>query len=152
VNGEMAEPETQLGSWLHRPLQNVDPDLGEFWEGLKQHEFRLCRCTRCGSWWFPYTVCSEHDDIPDLDEMEWVPSSGRGTIFARLVVHQVWDEAFADEVPYVLAAVELEEGPLFPARLVDCQPDDVSIGSSVEVTYLDSAEAGHTLPLFRLTA
>jgi uncharacterized protein len=137
-----------VGSWIHRPLRALDPDLVEFWEGLKQHEFRLCRCRRCGSWWFPYTVCNHHDDVPDFDEMDWVPSSGRGSIYAMLVAHQVWDEAFMDEVPYVLALIELEEGPMFPARLV-CDPDAVRIGTPVEVAYVDSEEAGHTLPLFR---
>jgi uncharacterized protein len=136
-----------LGPWIHRPLRAVDPDLAPFWEGLKQHEFLLCRCRRCGSWWFPFTVCNLHDDLPDYAEMEWAASSGRGTIFAMLVVHQVVDEAFVDEVPYVLAMVELEEGPHFPARLIG-SAESFRIGDRVEVTYVDSDQAGHTLPLF----
>jgi uncharacterized protein len=140
---------TKLGDWIHRPLVGVDPDLEPFFEGLKAHEFPLLRCKRCGSWWFPYTLCTRHEDIPGFDEMEWVPSSGRGTVFAKTVVHQVADAAFADEVPYALAIVALEEGPHFPARLVDCDPQAVHAGMAVEVIYVDSDEAGHTLPLFR---
>jgi uncharacterized OB-fold protein len=52
----------------------------------------------------------------------------------------------------VLAIVALEEGPFFPARLVDDDPEQVEIGTPVEVAYLDSAEAGHTLPFFRPTS
>jgi uncharacterized protein len=139
---------SSLGSWIHRPLRAIDPDVVAFWDGLKQHEFLLCRCQRCGSWWFPFTVCNLHGDLPDYAEMEWVASSGRGTIFAMLVVHQVVDEAFSDEVPYVLAMVELDEGPHFPARLVGSS-ESFRIGDSVEVVYVDSDQAGHTLPLFR---
>lgn len=142
---------SSLGSWVHRSLQNIDPDLGEFWASLKQHEFRLCRCRRCGSWWFPFTVCTRHDDVPGFDEMEWAVSSGRGTVYAMLVVHQVWDTAFADEVPYVLALIELDEGPHFPARLVG-DPESIRIGTPVQVAYIDSHEAGHTLPLFQVVA
>jgi len=143
---------TKLGEWVHRPLLGIDPDQVPFWDRLKDHEFSLCRCTRCGSFWFPFTVCDKHSDVPDFDEMEWVPTSGRGTVYAKLIVHQVADPGFADEVPYVLTIVALTEGPHFPARLIDCDPDDVQVGMAVEVAYFDSAEAGHTLPLFRLVA
>jgi uncharacterized protein len=149
---EAAGVRTTLGEWVHRPLLGVDPDQAGFWEGLRAHEFPLCRCRRCGSWWWPYTVCTKHADIPEFEDMEWAPSSGRGTIFAKLVVYQADDPAFVDEVPYTLSIVSLDEGPNFPARLVDCDPDDVQIGDRVEVVYLDSEQAGHTLAFFRPVA
>lgn len=137
-----------LGPWTDRPISGIDPDLVPFWDGLRKYEFHLCRCALCGSWWFPYTVCRNHDFTPDFDDMSWQPSSGKGTIFAKVVVHQVIDEEFAAEVPFVLAIIELDEGPHFPGRLVNCDPDTVTIGTRVEACYVDSA-AGHTLPLFR---
>ncbi|KXX54202.1 Zn-ribbon domain-containing OB-fold protein [Rhodococcus sp. LB1] len=140
---------TPLGDWVHRPLTGIDPDLLPFWEGLRSHEFRLCRCTRCGSWWYPYTVCRHHTDAPDFDEMVWTPSSGKGSVFTKVVVEQVNDPAFAAEVPYVLAIVALDEGPHIPARLIDCNAYDIEIDTRVEVTYLDSPIAEHTLPFFR---
>lgn len=130
-------------------MVGVDPDQKSFWDGLKNHEFPLCRCSRCGAWWFPYTVCRYHDDIPDFDEMQWTPSGGRGVVFAKVVVHQVIDEAYASEVPYVLAIVEMDEGPHVPSRIVECDPSEVEIGNRVEAVYLDSEVAGHTLPFFR---
>jgi uncharacterized OB-fold protein len=138
----------ELGDWVHRSITNVDPDLLPFWEGLKKHEFPLCHCKTCGSWWFPYAVCNQHVDIPDFDTMEWAASSGRGTIFAMLVIHQVVDAAFADEVPYAIAIIALDEGPHFPGRIIG-DPDTFAIGSRVEVKYFDSPESGQTLPLFR---
>jgi uncharacterized OB-fold protein len=152
VSQTTAKDAAGLGDWIHRPLVDVDPDLEPFFDLLREHVFPLLRCKRCGTWWFPYTLCTHHPDIPDFDEMEWVPSSGRGTIFSKIVVHQVVDAAFADEVPYVLAIVALDEGPHFPGRLVECDPDEVHVGSRVEVGYVDSAEAEHTLPVFRLAA
>jgi uncharacterized OB-fold protein len=145
----LTQAEAKLGDWVHRPIQGVDPDLIPFWEGLKEHEFRLCRCKMCGSQWFPYAVCNQHAEIPDFDVMEWAPSSGRCTIFAMLVIHKVVDAAFAEEVPYAITIVALEEGPHFPARVIG-DPGEVSIGSPVEVVYFDSPESGQTLPLFRL--
>ena len=140
---------TELGEWVHRPLGAFDPDLAPFMNGLRDHEFRLCRCTRCGSWWFPFTVCNKHPEMLGFEDMDWVQGSGRGAIFAKLVIHQVTDPAFAAEVPYVLAIVELDEGPHFPARLIHCDPETIEIGARVEVTFVDSERAGHTLPFFR---
>jgi uncharacterized protein len=149
MTSQPQEYSTTLGEWIHRPVVPADQDLEPFFEGLKAHEFPLLRCKRCGTWWFPYTVCTHHPDIPDFDEMEWAPSSGRGAVFTKIVVHQVVDPAFADEVPYALAIVALDEGPHFPARLIDCDPESVKTGTRVEVVYVDSKEADQTLPLFR---
>jgi uncharacterized OB-fold protein len=139
---------TPLGPWIERPLENISPELLDFWAGLKKHEFRLCQCARCGACYFPYTVCIRHADIPDFDEMQWKAVSGKGKIFAKLVVHKVVDPDYAAEVPYVLALVETTEGPLFATRIVDCAPEDVQIGTPVKVKFLDVPSAGHTLPLF----
>jgi uncharacterized OB-fold protein len=139
---------TKLGPWIERPLEYISPELLGFWEGLGKHEFRLCQCARCGACYFPYTVCIKHADIPNFDEMQWKAVSGKGKIFAKLVVHKVVDPDYAAEVPYVLTLVELDEGPLFPGRIVDCTPDEVEIGTPVMVKFLDVPSAGHTLPLF----
>lgn len=144
----MTTTNTTLGPWIHRPVTGIDPDQLPFWEGLKKHEFHLCRCTRCGRCWFPFTLCPDHDDIPDIDDMEWTATSGKGTVFAKTVVHQVTDADFAAEVPYALAIIELDEGPLFPGRLIDCDAEAIGIGERVEACYVDS-QAGHTLPVFR---
>ena len=141
-----------MGKWVERPLVNISPELVPFWEGLQRHEFRLCRCTKCDTHYFPFTICIHHADIPEFDEMVWSPSSGHGKVFAKVVVHQVRDPDYQAEVPYVLALVELDEGPLFSTRIVDCLPSQVRIGSEVAVLFYDVPEAGHTLPVFALTA
>jgi uncharacterized protein len=142
---------TVLGKWINRPLKNLVPEIVPFWEGLRAHEFRLCRCKRCGACYFPYTVCTHHADTPDFDEMEWAPTSGLGRIFAPLVVHKIIDPDYADEVPFVLALLEMDEGPLFPTRVIDCAPGDAKVGLRVGIRYMDVPEAGHTLPLFAPT-
>jgi uncharacterized protein len=126
-----------------------DEEILPFWDGLKEHEFLLYRCKRCGASYWPMALCRQHQDIPDLDEMEWAPSSGRGTVFTFVVVHQVLNPEYADELPYALAMVELEEGPLFSTRIVGCEPRDVHVGLPVEVRYDDVPSTGMTLPLFR---
>ncbi len=48
-------------------------------------------------------------------------------------VHQAPSEGFA--VPYVLAVVELEEGPRMMTNIVGIDPDDVVCGLEVRVTF-----------------
>lgn len=131
------------------PLPHLDDDIVPFWEGLKRHQFLLFTCQRCGARYWPYAYCRNHDEIPRLEEMEWQPASGRGKVFAFIVVHQVTNPAWRDDVPYPLALVELEEGPLFGARIVGCRPEEVSIGMQVEVVYRDVPEHGYTFPDFQ---
>ncbi|GHE80586.1 hypothetical protein GCM10017786_08450 [Amycolatopsis deserti] len=148
-DGLSVQAEYGLGDWIHEPLEDLDPDQIVFWDGLKDHVFKLCRCTACGTWYWPLTLCRNHGGVPEPGQMEWAPSSGRGTIFARVIVHQVTDPQFAGEVPYGLIVVELEEGPLFVCRMITKgDPYDARIGDEVEVVYCDSDQAGHTLPLF----
>lgn len=136
-------------SWRETTLINLDEDIIEFWEGLKRHEFLLFRCRRCWSHYWPATYCNRHADIPRFDEMEWVPTTGRGVVFTWTIVHQVVDHRWQELVPYPLAMVELEEGPMFATRIVGCEPTDVEVGMQVEIAYEDVPETEITWPLFR---
>jgi uncharacterized OB-fold protein len=69
--------------------------------------------------------------------MEWAPASGRGRVFAFNIHRFAFSPAFADELPYVYALVELEEGPMYGTNVVDCAPEDVYVGMPVEVVYQD---------------
>ena len=127
-----------------------DNDIIPFWNGLKEHKFKLNRCTRCGAHYWPMALCPKHEDIT-FDEMEWTPTSGRGKIFAWEVVHKVKTPAIEHELPYALVLVELDEGPIFATRLVGKSPPGLKIGMPVEVAYEDVPETGLTLPLFKLS-
>ena len=48
------------------------------------------------------------------------------------------------------ALIEMEEGPLFATNVIECLPEDVSIGMPVEIIFQD-VEEGVTLPKVRPT-
>ena len=52
--------------------------------------------------------------------------------------------------PYVLADVELDEGPRLMTNIVDCDPDAVAVDSAVRVVWHDTGE-GNALPRFTLS-
>ena len=128
-----------------KPLPVPTSDSQPFWEACRRHEFRLQRCRACGNFWFPpSSMCQEC-----LSEAwDWTLASGRGTVFSYVVMHRVYHPGFAGDVPYTVAVIALEEGPRFLSNLVDCRPEEVSVGMPVEVVF-DDVTAEHTLPKFR---
>jgi uncharacterized OB-fold protein len=60
--------------------------------------------------------------------------SGRGTVHTFTVVHRAMDPR-AFPAPYVLAVVELDEGPRMLTNVVNVEPDDVRIGMPVVVRF-----------------
>jgi uncharacterized OB-fold protein len=71
-----------------------------------------------------------------------VQASGKGTIYSFTVNRRGAGDLveYRDPVPYVLAYVELEEGPRIMTNIVGCDPDSVKIGQAVEVVFHDTGQ------------
>jgi hypothetical protein len=70
-------------------------------------------------------------------DLRWERVSGRGSVFTYTVAFRPTHPAFADRVPYVIAVVELEEGPKMTTNIVNVEPAAVVIGMEVEATFED---------------
>jgi len=128
-----------------RPVPRVDEESKGFWEACKRRELYVQRCERCDTLrYYPRAVCPRCLS----SETSWVRCSGRGTIYSFTVTHQNQAPAFRERVPYVLAYVELEEGPRLLTNVVDCVVDAVHVGMPVEVVFEDVSD-DVAIPLFR---
>jgi len=129
-----------------RPLPGPDAVSQPFWDGCARHELLLQCCAACGRHRFPPSpVCADCGS----DAAEWVPASGRGTVYSWIVVrHPVPRESFEREVPYVVALVALDEGVRMASNVVGCAPDRVRAGMPLEVVF-DDVQDGVALPKFR---
>ncbi|MFX8965142.1 OB-fold domain-containing protein, partial [Acinetobacter baumannii] len=67
------------------------------------------------------------------------------------VTHQALHPAFAHEIPFVAAVVELDEGVRMATRLIDCKPDWVELDMPVELTFEPMGD-DFRLPVFRPAA
>jgi uncharacterized OB-fold protein len=125
------------------PVPNAD--TAPFWEGCAREELLLQRCAACGAYRHPPSpVCAQCLSA----DAEWVKASGRGSVYSFVVVRQAFDEAWKEDLPYVVAIIELAEGPHMLSNVVGIPVDDVSVGMPVEV-FFERASAEILLPRFR---
>ncbi len=128
------------------------PDLNDtatapYWEAAARHELVLPYCDDWGLVFFPpresCPACWSRD-------LSWRPVSGTGTVWTFTEVHVAfYDDTWADDVPYVVAVIELDEGPRLLANIVEPDIDSLAIGDRVEVVFEDRSE-DVTLPMFRV--
>ena len=127
-----------------RPLPNPPPESAPFLSAAREKRLSIPRCNACGQAWFPPSIRCPHCLS---DDTQWEDASGRGKIFSFVVVHRVYHAYFADKVPYVVAVVELAEGPRLLTNIVDIDPSQVRCGMDVVVTFEDAAP-DVTIPKF----
>ncbi|MYR07967.1 hypothetical protein GTV32_17425 [Gordonia sp. SID5947] len=122
----------------------TSPETVPFWDGVQEGELRLQRCADCDkAVFFPRALCP----FCHSDRLDWFTASGSGVVYTYTVVRRTWG-AFADQVPYIVALVDLEEGPRMMTRIIDT--DEVAIGDRAEVVFSDlGIDDGPTLPCFR---
>ena len=123
-----------------------DPDASErpFFEAAARGELRYQRCPACShAQFYPRAVCTACGADP-----AWATASGRGTIHTFTVVRQNFMPPFKDELPYVVAMVELAEGVRMMGNVTGCAPEDVHVGMAVEA-YAVECEEGLAVPFWR---
>jgi uncharacterized protein len=112
-----------------------------FWDGVAAGVLLLQRCRACGCHvFYPRAVCPHCT----AGELVWVEASGRGRVHTFTVVHRA-PEGYRDDVPYVVALVDLDEAVRMMTRLVDVEPAAVRVDLPVEV----AIRGEPPLPCFR---
>lgn len=120
-----------MADW-NKPLPTVAGETKPFWDACRRGDLLIQRCDRCNEYQFyPRGICSNCW----CEDIQWVTASGKGTVWTFTVTMQNGTPGFAEEVPYVLALVELEEGVKMFTNIVECDPGEVTIGMPVEVTF-----------------
>ncbi|MFK7730496.1 MAG: Zn-ribbon domain-containing OB-fold protein [Pseudomonadales bacterium] len=105
----------------------------EFQAGCEQRELRLQQCSVCNNvQFYPRIMCTECGD----DKLDWKVASGEGIVASFTKVRQAIDPKFKDLLPYVVALVDLQEGPRMMAAIIDADVDTLQIGDSVNLDFM----------------
>lgn len=110
-----------------RPAPRPDADSAPYYAAARQGRVVVQRCRTCGA----HQLYGRRLCTTCGGDVEWVPASGRGTVYSWTVIRQQYARPFRDMVPYVVALVDLAEGPRVMTNVVGCPPEAVHIGMAV---------------------
>lgn len=129
---------------LPTPAPHPTLETQPFWDATLEDRLVLPRCLSCEHViWYPRGLCPECGST----DVEWFEASGRGVVYSFSITRRMpgrWGQA----APFVLAYVELDEGPRIMTNIVDCEPESVTVGQAVEVVFHET-EDGPKIPRFR---
>jgi hypothetical protein len=135
-----------------KPVPVPDESSAPFFDGALDGTLVLRRCRACNTYMSPVAgigapvrprcvACFSGD-------LEWAPAGGRATLYSFVIMHQLYDEAFAADIPYNIAVVETEEGVRLTTQVVGCPNDALAIGMALEVVFEQMSETV-AVPKFR---
>lgn len=131
-----------------KALPVLDDANRPFWAAALAGELRMQRCGDCGHIRYPIShVCPKCLS----GNFDWHRLSGRGTVHSTIVFHQVYNAAWAGDVPYNVSLIQLEEGPRMFSNVVGVPPSSVKVGDAVEVVF-DPVSEEVAMPRFRPVA
>ena len=131
----------------NRRLEPTASEVSQpFWDATRNEQLVLQWCTRDNhAIFYPRETCPT---CLQSDALEWRPASGRGEVYAVSVQHAPQIPLPAYEPPYAVAVVELEEGVRMLSTIVGTDPESVTVGQAVSVTW-EPLSDGRNLPLFQ---
>ncbi len=128
-----------------RPLPEPSIDSKPYWDGLREGRLPIQRCADCGTLrHYPRPMCAVCHSMA----VEWIEACGRGRLHSWTEVHHPFVPGFRDELPYIMATVELEEGVRLQCQLLEAEAARLALDMPVAIV-LREVEDGLTLPFAR---
>jgi len=132
---------------IPKPKPRPAPESLPYWQAARDHRLALPKCDDCGKFWFPPTRTCPHCLS---SRFQFSEVSGKGKIYSFVTYHRVYRPAFAQDVPYVVALIELDEGPRLLSNIIGVSPDEVACEMKVEVVF-DDYDEEISIPKFKLS-
>jgi len=132
-----------------RPAGVSTPATAPYWAAAAEGRLQIQECRQCGHvQHYPRTLCSTCWS----EDLQLVDAAGTGTVFTYTVVRQPGHPAWRGQVPYVLALIELDEGPRVMSNVVGVPVEEVTVGARVQLAPTPPAEGGPPTVVFTLAA
>ena len=127
------------------PLPVANADSLPYWNAARERRLLIRKCNACGALHFmPRYLCPACWS----DQLEWVEAKGTGSVHSFTIIRRAPMAAFAPRAPYVLALIDLDEGPRMMANVLGEDALSVRIGDRVKVTFEERGE-GAMIPQFQ---
>ena len=128
-----------------KPLPKPTKWSAKFWDGTKRHKLLIQKCRKCNKYiFYPKIYCT----YCFSEDLEWVQSSGKGIIYSYTVVMNNPVSSFMDDIPFVIAIVELNERVRMLSHIVGYDDMEIKCDMEVEVIF-EELNDQFTIPKFR---
>lgn len=127
-----------------KALPPISPESEAYWQGCKAGKLLLQKCADCGHiQFYPRLLCTACAG----DNLDWHEASGNGIVKSFTIIRRAVSAAYEPDAPYVVALIEVAEGPTMMSNVVGCDPESVSIGLRVKVRFEAFSDAV-SVPIF----
>ena len=127
------------------PLPVANADSLPYWNAARERRLLIRKCKTCETLHFmPRHLCPACWS----DQLEWVEAKGTGSVHSFTIIRRAPMAVFAPRAPYVLALIDLDEGPRMMANVLGEDALSVRIGDRVKVTFEERGE-GAMIPQFQ---
>lgn len=113
----------------------ISSDTALYWEGCKEHRLIMRRCKKCGTTVWPASYVCPKCLSSEMEPEEVEPE---GVLYSFVVMHKPFHMSLVDKVPYVVAAVDLNNRARISANILDCKVEDIRCGAKVSISFEDS--------------
>lgn len=132
----------------NKPIPTPSPLTQPFYDGAKEGKLLLPRCQDCNRvHWYPRHICPFCHSV----NIDWIEGSGEGRVHTFAVQHRAFG-GWAEEVPFVTAYIDLNEGDRMVTVLLGVDANDpasIRIGAKVKVEFEKASEDIH-IPFWRV--
>lgn len=119
------------------------PETKPYWDAAARGTLQVQRCDECRRHYFyPRTTCP-HCGSADVS---WIECTGRASLYSYVISHR---PAPGFTPPFVIAVVELEEGPRMMTNLVGIDPDPEQLMLDMRLSVEFEPRGDHHIPVFR---
>ncbi|WP_239455549.1 Zn-ribbon domain-containing OB-fold protein [Nocardioides gilvus] len=149
MNAGPMNAETAGTAWVPGTVPAADENSAPFWDATRERRFTVQSCTDCGAVQHPpKALCTSCGSMEHLTQVD---ASGAGVVDTFTVVHRAPRPELS--VPYTVARVRLDEGPVVLTRLEPAEPGERGwqIGDAVTLDWVDLKD-GRSLPYHRSAA
>ena len=129
----------------NKPMPVATEISAPFWEGLKAERLLIQQCNQCSHWVF---YPRRHCPACLAHELTWREVSGGATLYSYTVTRIATLPDFADEMPQMLAVIELDQGVRINSNLVGLDESEVKIGMRLQPVFAEIDAKGTRLLRF----
>jgi uncharacterized OB-fold protein len=129
---------------MKHPTPNPAGTSAPHWQAAGDAHLALPYCESCRRFHWPARA-----HCPQCrGKMTWNRAGGSGRIATFSIVRRAVNPELAEDIPYVVAFVELDEGVRLFTNIVDAQPDMLQIGMRVRCRFEAALDAEVRVPVF----